>query len=73
MAFMIQAVKALKLSGNNSPLKKTVEGWLMDNWPSELGDISKRQVEHMATLLRPPEAQKGGNTKAKKPGKGGTP
>jgi len=73
MAFMFRAVAEMELSEENTPLKKTIEAWLTDHWPSELGDISNRAVENMATFLRPPKAQRGGNTRAKKPSKGDTP
>ncbi len=57
--FLITA--AIALDAKNKPLlKKNIESWLSDNWPDYLGEKSRRDIASMATMLRPPEAKKGG-------------
>lgn len=61
LAFMIRATRELELTEENIPVKKVIEHWLKENWPTELGQPTQNLVGSLATALRPPEAQKGGN------------
>jgi len=58
--FMIRAANELGLEANTKVSKKSVEEWLRNNWPEDLGRVSNRKIETMATLLRQPKDQKGG-------------
>jgi hypothetical protein len=62
LAFMLQAVEALKLTPDKRENKEAVIDWLTKNWPADLEGKSSRMIESMATLLRRPEDKKGGNT-----------
>lgn len=66
LEFMMKAIIELDLAKKQRPLKKHIESWLIENWPPDLGSPSERLIGNMATLLRPPGAQKGGNIKLSK-------
>lgn len=66
IAFMLEAAQALELSPDNKIVKKQIEHWLRQNWPSELGRPTDNLISYMATLMRTPEEQKGGNTPNKR-------
>ena len=57
---MLRAVRELSPEAGNRIPKEIIENWLRENWPDELGKISKRKVVSMATFLRRPEDEKGG-------------
>nr|WP_137831773.1 hypothetical protein [Methylobacterium sp. L1A1] len=49
-------------SANNSYVKKEqIENWIKSKWKEELGNYSETLASYMATLIRHPEASKGGN------------
>ena len=60
VAFMLRAVREMGLQPGTRIQKETIEGWLRENWPDELGDLTKRKVESMATFLRHPKDERGG-------------
>lgn len=64
--FMLKAAKALGLSSDKTIVKKQVEHWLRENWPKELGTPTDNIIKYMATLIRRPDEQKGGNPPNKK-------
>jgi hypothetical protein len=66
LGLMLKAVTELNLSQDERVAKKTIEQWLYDNWnPDELLRPSTNKIQGMATLLRDPKDQKGGNVKLK--------
>jgi hypothetical protein len=56
MALMLNAIKELKITSENQPLKKILIEWFLKQDPK----LSARAVEAMATLIRLPEKKKGG-------------
>ncbi len=60
VAFMLRAVREMGLQPGTRIQKETIECWLRENWPDDLGGLSKRKVESMATFLRHPADQRGG-------------
>ena len=60
VAFMLRAAREMGLEPGTRTQKDTIEGWLRENWPDELGNPTKRKVESMATFLRHPEDERGG-------------
>ena len=65
--FMIEASRALELSEEERTPKADIEAWLRRNWPNEFGAATNRKIEMMATFLRHPNHETGGNTKWKSP------
>ena len=63
LAFMLRAVEQLDLGRNTKLRKKVIVAWLHDNWPRDLGKRTDRKLESMATFLRRPEDEKGGQDK----------
>jgi hypothetical protein len=63
--FMIQASESLAQNRTTrTPKKEQTEDWLGENWPSEtLGKPSNAKVGYMATFLRHPNDELGGNKK----------
>ena len=60
LAFMITAARDAPFSSNGRTSKKTLEGWIRDNWPDELGVATETKITNMATFLRRPEDERGG-------------
>ena len=56
MSLMQNAIKELKITPENQPLKKVLTEWFLKQDPK----LSTRGVEAMATLIRLPEKKKGG-------------
>ena len=56
---MFRAIQALGITAQNQPVKKVIEGWLIDNAPA--GGLSGRDIQAMATFIRLPEKKKGGS------------
>jgi hypothetical protein len=56
MALMQSAIKELKITPENQPLKKILIEWFL----KQDSKLSARDVEAMATLIRLPEKKKGG-------------
>lgn len=56
MALMQSAIKELRITSENQPLKKILIEWFLEQDPK----LSTRSVEAMATLIRLPEKKKGG-------------
>jgi hypothetical protein len=61
VAFMIGLVAKLGLRPDGREKKDTIEEFIRQNWLPELGQPSSEKVSYMATFLRPPDHQKGGN------------
>lgn len=61
LAFMLRAARELAALHEDVPLSKQVKDWLRKNWPSDLGERPETKVANMATFLRRPEDEKGGN------------
>lgn len=61
LAFMLAASRAAPLSSDGRVPKKTVEAWLRENWPNELGAPTPNKITNMATFLRRPDEERGGN------------
>lgn len=59
---MIKAIKELKISNNNQPLKKNILEWFNE----QNMDLSKREKDALATFIRLPEMKKGGYHKNNK-------
>lgn len=59
----IDALKHFDIDPDNPPLKKTVTDWLEKEAAARGIELSGRMLESLATSIRPPEAQKGGNKK----------
>jgi hypothetical protein len=64
MELMIKCIKELKITSDNQPKKETLVDWFMRELKS-IEAPSKNKAEMMATLVRLPEAQKGGFLKPK--------
>lgn len=63
LAFMLHATRALGLKDGTRTPKEIIEGWLRENWPDELGKMTERKLQSMATFLRHPEDERGGTFK----------
>jgi|TARA_R110000823_G_C15950930_1_gene501707 hypothetical protein len=69
LRFMLKAARGLELSPDDRRTKNEIESWLIANWPKEFGDAMKansqasHKVQNMATFLRRPEQEKGGQSK----------
>jgi len=63
VAFMLRAVRELGLEPSSRATKDSIEDWIRENWPDELGYPAKRKVEYMATFIRHPGDEKGGHFK----------
>ena len=63
LAFMAKATRKMGLKLGIRTPKKTIEGWLRENWPDQLGEPSERKIKHMATSLRDPKDELGGHFK----------
>jgi hypothetical protein len=61
LSFMIRAAAQLDLAPNKREKKHAIEMYLRDNWPAELGQVSGEKVSYMATFLRSPQHERGGN------------
>lgn len=61
LLFMIRAAAELDLAPEKRTKKEAIEAWLRDDWPAELGEASQEKVRYMATFLRSPAHEKGGN------------
>ena len=64
--FMHRASQELGLDANTKITKEKIENWLRENWQEDLGQISNRKIEQMATFIRQPEDQKGGHFKPRR-------
>lgn len=60
LAFMIVAAREAPFSSKGRTSKKTLEGWIRDNWPDGLGEATETKITNMATFLRRPEDERGG-------------
>lgn len=61
LAFMLHAVTEAPFNKGGRTSKKIVKEWIESNWPAELGESTPAKVNYMATFLRKPEDEKGGN------------
>jgi hypothetical protein len=61
LEFMLQAVTSGVVPTTQRVPKKTIEDWLRRNWPPKLGRPTDTKITNIATLLRRPEDEKGGN------------
>ena len=60
LAFMLRAAREMGLGPGTRTPKKTIEAWLRENWPDQLGELSERKIKNMATSLRHPKDERGG-------------
>jgi hypothetical protein len=60
LAFMLRAAREMGLGAGTRTPKKTIEVWLQENWPDQLGELSERKIKNMATSLRHPKDERGG-------------
>ena len=60
LAFMLRAAREMRLGPGTRTPKKTIEAWLRENWPDQLGELSERKIKNMATSLRYPKDERGG-------------
>jgi hypothetical protein len=65
LVLMLEAAKSELFEAEERVRTETIVGWLSDNWPRGLGGKSPTKFSNMATLLRRPEDEKGGQTKGK--------
>jgi len=63
----LDAIKHFGIDATNPPLKKTIIDWLETQATEKGIELSGRMLESLATSIRPPEAQKGGNKKQPEP------
>ena len=61
LRFMLRAAAALDLRGRRWVKKEVIEAWIRSNWPQDLGRCTEAKVKSMATLLRHPDFEAGGN------------
>ena len=61
LEFMIRAAREAPIAPDGRTPKKSIEAWLYQNWPQRLGEPTANKVATMATFLRRPEDEKGGN------------
>jgi len=66
----LDAIKHFDMDAANPPLKKIVTDWLEREAAARGIELSGRMLESLATSIRPPEAQKGGNKKQHEPAEG---
>jgi hypothetical protein len=59
--FMMRASRALLLDHEQKVPKDEIVHWLKEHWPKNLGKMSESKIQYMATFLRRPEDEKGGN------------
>ncbi len=59
LSFMIFAASELNLP-SQMMTKDSIADWLDEHWPADLDGKSNRMIDAMATLLRSPDAKKGG-------------
>ncbi len=60
--FMERVIIEVGINENNQPKKTNIIDWIMKNAPRELA-ISQNKAQMMATFIRNPETEKGGNKK----------
>ena len=63
LAFMLLATKEDFFKTSQRIPKKLIESWIEENWTEELGKRTRAKVVYMATLLRRPRDEVGGNVK----------
>lgn len=61
LAFMVRASQVGPFTPGTRVSKKTIEQWLRKNWPDSLGEPASNKIINMATFLRRPSDEKGGN------------
>lgn len=61
LAFMVRASKEGPVKSDARVPKKVIETWLTQNWPPSLGKPTSNKIINMATFLRRPDDEKGGN------------
>lgn len=61
LAFMVRASKEGPFTQDARVPKKVIETWLRRNWPATLGAPTENKITNMATFLRRPDDEKGGN------------
>jgi len=61
LTFMIQLANELSNEPDKKPGKKAIEYKIENAWPKQLGESAMRKVDLMATFLRRPKDEKGGN------------
>jgi hypothetical protein len=66
----LDAIKHFSITPAHHTLKKTITGWLEKEAAARGIELSGRMLESLATSIRPPEAQKGGNKKQHEPAEG---
>jgi hypothetical protein len=59
----LDALRHFNIDADNPPLKKQITDWLEKEAAARGIELSGRMLESLATSIRPPEAQKGGNKK----------
>ncbi len=64
MNFMARVAVGMGLSEVNMPKQQDIKYWIIDHWQEDqLGELSERDAEKMATFLRPPERKSSGKRK----------
>jgi hypothetical protein len=65
LRFAVQMTRRLGVSAIAEQKKEITEAAIIEHWPeAQLGPASRSMVGYMATMLRPPEAQRGGAKRA---------
>jgi hypothetical protein len=67
MRLMVRGTSELGITAENRVLKKVVESWLRENWPSDLGKPSAGRVKYMAAFMRDPAHERGGYVGPRRP------
>ncbi|MEP5862488.1 MAG: hypothetical protein ABJ281_08580 [Lentilitoribacter sp.] len=57
----------LKITQDYTPKKTTVAEHISENWPADCGDKSEHKINMIASMVRWPNHEIGGNTKSKPP------
>lgn len=61
LAFMLRAAREIRFATGSRTPKKLIVAWLQSNWPDGLGTPTETKLDAMATFLRRPEDESGGN------------
>jgi hypothetical protein len=61
VGFALRASAELRLSANQRVTVKEIKDWLKMHWPKELGPYTERKAGLIATFVRDPTFEKGGN------------
>lgn len=63
LELMKRAIIQHKMSKENQEKVEPLKDWIRGNWTDELGQISEKKVEVMASIIRLPESSLGRNRK----------